>query len=614
MGSRARRIVEAVPIDLIALVAIALAVIATHASVLQRGMPFNDPAWYFHFGQRALDGDVPYRDYVFQVGPLPIYVDAGFQSLFGERYLSSLYAGMFVKIVRVWIVWAIARRLAGARAAALFAAFCVLDVTFGWIHHWSTPYSQLFLTASGLCFVCAARAEGRRAYVMLALAGLFAGLVVSARQSTAILIALLLFGSSLILLARREYFTARRVLALWGGYAAAFAIVFGALALLGASGPAVQQMFLDAPQKKSVSVLHSTLDAISGGALVLHGFSWWGGFLLLIGLPAVLVGVMLSWSARGRAVSSVTFALLAVPVLVVVGMLSRHAALATIHDLPRTFLTATTALAVLLPARMRSWLGVEPIVALGLGGLALASDWANEMSFPGRGWGDNVSTIVGAVLLLLASGKLAGRLKLVLCAGFAVIGLVHFTVCKLRDVHPFTKDTAVESKLADNKWSSRNPVLRGLRVTEARKEILHWLEQQVPPGSTCFMYGNLIAVYDLLRCDNPTRVDTTIADFLSIDDAHEVIATLRAAPPAFLIAQEFSFANPSLEVELEGHTSHYSPVNPEAARVLHGGLRALLPQYESVGYINHVIGPALEKQIEWAWDSVSGTRLYRRKR
>ncbi len=614
MGSRARRIVEAVPIDLIALVAIALAVIATHASVLVRGMPFNDPAWYFHFGQRALDGDVPYRDYVFQVGPLPIYVDAGFQALFGERYLSSMYAGVFIKIVRVWIVWAIARRLAGPRAAALFATFCVLDVTFGWLHHWSTPYSQLFLTASGLGFVCAARAEGRRALVWLALAGLFAGLVVAARQSTAILIALLLVGSSLVLLARREYFTARRVLALWGGYAAAYVIVFGALALLGAFRPAVQQMFLDAPQKKSVSALHSTLDAISGGALVLHDWTWWGGFLLLIALPAIFVAVALRLSARGGTVSSATFALLAVPVLVVVGMLYRNAALATIHDLPRTFLTATTALAVLFPARMRSWLGVEPIVAVGLGGLALASDWANEMSFPGRGWGDNVSTIVGGVLLVLASGRLAARLKLVLCAGFAMIGLVHFTVCKVRDVHPFTKDTAVEGKLSESKWSSRNPVLRGLRVTEARKEILHWLEQQVPPGSTCFMYGNLPVLYDLLRCKNPTRVDTTIADFLSVDDAREVIATLQAAPPEHIIAQEFSFANPSLEVELEGRVTHYSPVNSPAARVLHMGLRAMLPQYESVGYINHVIGPALEKQIEWAWDSVSGTRLYRRKR
>jgi hypothetical protein len=125
------------------------------------------------------------------------------------------------------------------------------------------------------------------------------------------------------------------------------------------------------------------------------------------------------------------------------------------------------------------------------------------------------------------------------------------------------------------------------------------------------MYGNLVAIYDLLDCKNPTRVDTTIADFLSVDDAREAIETLRASPPEFLIAQEFSFANPSLEVDLEGRVEFYSPVNSAAARVLHMGLRSLLPSYESIGYLNDVIGPGLEKQIGMAWDSVSGTRLYR---
>jgi hypothetical protein len=39
-----------------------------------------------------------------------------------------------------------------------------------------------------------------------------------------------------------------------------------------------------------------------------------------------------------------------------------------------------------------------------------------------------------------------------------------------------------------------------------------------------------------------------------------------------------------------------------------------VPQYESVGFLDDVVGPELEKQIQWAWDWISGTRLYRRKR
>src|SRR5262245_46571188 len=75
-----------VPINAVALVAIAVFVLATHVRYALHGMCFHDPSWYFHFGNSTLHGAVPYRDYIFQVGPLPIYVDAGFQGVFGETY------------------------------------------------------------------------------------------------------------------------------------------------------------------------------------------------------------------------------------------------------------------------------------------------------------------------------------------------------------------------------------------------------------------------------------------------------------------------------------------------------------------------------------------------
>src|SRR5216683_2873756 len=77
-----------IPADVIALVAITVGVIVTHVPFERHGMCFNDPSWYFHFGRRVLDGDVPYRDFVFQVGPLPIYTDAAFQKIFGSTYVA----------------------------------------------------------------------------------------------------------------------------------------------------------------------------------------------------------------------------------------------------------------------------------------------------------------------------------------------------------------------------------------------------------------------------------------------------------------------------------------------------------------------------------------------
>src|SRR6266850_666751 len=77
--------------DVVAFLVIAIAMIVTHRPFIRHGFCFNDPGWYFHFGHRVFQGDVPYRDYVFQVGPLPVYVDAFFQKLFGSVYLASLY-------------------------------------------------------------------------------------------------------------------------------------------------------------------------------------------------------------------------------------------------------------------------------------------------------------------------------------------------------------------------------------------------------------------------------------------------------------------------------------------------------------------------------------------
>lgn len=227
-----------------------MALVAIELPFLHHGISFNDSAWYYHFGRRALAGDVPYRDYVFQVGPLPIYVDAAFQRMFGSSYLASMYAALFIRILRVGVAWMLARRLAGARCAALFATFCALDQVVGWAHHWSWCYAELFVLLSGLCFVLAARAEReRRALGFLALAGMTSALVVSARQATAVMLGVVLVATTVMLALRKEYFTRRRLLALGGGFALGLLVVFGALAALGALGPAIQQLFLDAPQK-----------------------------------------------------------------------------------------------------------------------------------------------------------------------------------------------------------------------------------------------------------------------------------------------------------------------------------------------------------------------------
>jgi hypothetical protein len=613
-AGRLRSFARRLPIDAVALLVIAVVVVVSRRPFIRHGVVFNDPSWYFHFGHRALRGDVPYRDYVFQVGPLPIYVDALFQKLMGVKYIASMYAALLIHVLRVFVVWMLARRLAGAAAAALLCGFCAFDLYFGWAHHWSWQYAQLFLLLGGLCLVLATRAASERgALWWYALAGLSCGLLVSARQPTAVTAGAILMATTAILMIRGQL--SRRVfVALWLGFAAALVLVFGLLACAGALGPAIQQMFLDAPQKKSVSALTAVIDALSGGSAVMYRVRWWAGLLRYLALPTALVGGALYLAAHGdRALPRRTLAAALIPLALVVGLATRYAELFYFADVPRSWFTATTALAALAPDRLRAWLRVEPIVAIGLGGLPLASDWALEMSYPGRGWGDWPALATGAVMLAIASGWLSRRAKTALCAVWCAAGVIHLAVMLAAGLNPFAKTEASDGPLADTRFEVRAPELRGMQVSESRERAFTWLSKQVPRGSTCFMYGTIPVVYDLLRCHNPTRLDVTIPDFLTSRDAEDAVATLRAHPPDYLIAQEMSFMNPPISADLEGRIEVYSELNSDAAKAMYLGLRHMLDQYEDLGLVGDAIGPGLAEQAKGHWDTLQAVRLYRRK-
>jgi len=601
------------PIDAVALVVIALFVVISHVRYVKHGLCFDDPSWYFHFGHRTLDGAVPYRDYVFQVGPLPIYVDAAFQAIFGSTYAASLYAAMLITVLRVWAMWMLVRRIANWQAAALISLFCAIHPIFAVQHDWSTPYAQLFIVLAGLNLVIASTAEGRRELVHLALGGACAALVVASRQASALMIGLGLGAATVVMLVRKQYMTKTKFAALWGGYVGGLVLVFGSLAAVGALGPAIQQMFIEAPQKKGIHGIAAVLDAISGGALVDPSFHWWSGFLYWLGLPTVLVVGTIRLMARPRELDSAAVAMVALPALVVLGLAQGYGALVTTSDLPRTFLTAVAAFAVLFPERLRAWFGLEPIAALGLGALPLLSDWAMEMSFPGRGWGDAVSLTTGLLLVALASTKVTPRVKLALCGALAAIGVLHFAVTTRARYNPFAQADSGDGSLHDNRFLVHNPVVEGVKIHAARKAALEWLTSQVPAGSTCFVYGNNPVIYDLLQCANPTRLDTTAADFITENDADTAADALRAHPPDFIVAHEAAWMNPPIGEDRGGKLENYDGLNPRASRAMHMGVRTILDQYESLGRVDEHLTPDQAKFADTQRDHIGAIRVYRRR-
>jgi hypothetical protein len=117
----------------------------------------------------------------------------------------------------------------------------------------------------------------------------------------------------------------------------------------------------------------------------------------------------------------------------------------------------------------------------------------------------------------------------------------------------------------------------------------------------------------VLDCKNPTRIDTTIPDFITVRDAEDALAILRRTPPEFLISQETSLENVPLTVE-DAHWKVWADLNQQAGVVMHDGLRELVAGYEDIGLVADVLGPELANQAIGTWDNLQSIRLYRRKR
>jgi hypothetical protein len=245
--------------------------------------------------------------------------------------------------------------------------------------------------------------------------------------------------------------------------------------------------------------------------------------------------------------------------------------------------------------------------------LPLATDWALEMSFPGRGWGDAQSLTLGAMLFALSSTRLPLRAKTALCAALACSGIVYLLAAKRLDLNPFAKEEAREHTLTLNHFRSANPMLRGLRILEGRRNALAWMMEQVPRGSSCFVYGNLPVLYSLLGCKNPTRIDSTTADFITARDAEDALVILRANPPEYLIAHDNTWMNPPLTLDLQHDPAKYGGLNPVASYAIHVGLQDLLVRYDLIGSVADGIGPGAAGQLERSWDAIHRTRIYRRK-
>jgi hypothetical protein len=626
--------------------AVLLASAATTWPWSLRGFNLSDQSWPFHFGRRLLAGEWPYRDYVFQTGPLPVLLDAGFQTAFGPAYLSALLAAFAVKTAALLALYGLFRAGSGrAVSAALSAGFgCLMPL----VCHSAYYHADLFLIAAAGCFVWAERLAPRAAGLHFAAGLMLAGLVGS-RQSTAVFCIPLALAAAARFAAEPGSRAARTLLLpLAGGLAAGTAALAGLLAAHGALADAVAQMFLDAPQKKMIAPAEAVADAVFGGfSLGDAGVTQpedllrYNAVPLLWAAAAVAVAwavcrfagrrgadgggsrfpaAVLTLSAAGAVVGLLPDAVAPLNALGLhlgAGSWGPFAERFT-YDIPRW--TAALALPAAVFPPTTAWfrracdrLGLPAGATALTAALVVGYVWALQVSQPERAyvtlaWRANPLTLLAAVAASALSQRLTGRVKAWLAAAVLTAAAAPLMLHLAAGTLVVRMNPAGMSAACTEPAGS--PLLAGVRLPREKAFALDRLAAAVRPGDGLFVYGSAPALYTLLGARNPTRLDVIFADFFTPADAARAAADLRADPPEWIL-QTGDYCD--LRRPYDPDRMRGIALRHQGLPILHEALHELSADYELVAHLEAeytTAGAAITEDC----DSVLDWRLYRRTR
>ena len=149
--------------------------------------------------ERVLQGEVPYRDFLFNYTPGILWLNALLMKLFGVSMLTVRAGLLAVKLLTLVLIYHLARRLTEGRLALLPVA-----LTLAWLgyEHLFNPYPDIYfmpLALSGLLCALHYNQSGRAGWLLAG--GLSAGGVFLFKHNVGVYVA----GGGLIALALREW-------------------------------------------------------------------------------------------------------------------------------------------------------------------------------------------------------------------------------------------------------------------------------------------------------------------------------------------------------------------------------------------------------------------------
>jgi hypothetical protein len=180
-------------------------VITILAGVICYGLFYNRSAWLSVIGysvspaERVLQGEVPYRDFLYNYTPGILWLNAFIMRLFGVNLL-TIHVGLFVfKLATLIVLYFAAKRLVGAWGALLPVALSLSWIGYKYIFGvFPTQYSMLFILL-GIIFMLRYDESDRVRFLLLS--GLSVGVVFLFKYNVGIL----LFGCGTLAIFIREF-------------------------------------------------------------------------------------------------------------------------------------------------------------------------------------------------------------------------------------------------------------------------------------------------------------------------------------------------------------------------------------------------------------------------
>jgi hypothetical protein len=222
LGRRRAALIDAVPL----LVTFAAGLIC-YGLFYNRGLGLSVIGYSIAPAERVMQGEVPYRDFLFNYTPGILWVNALLMKAFGATLMATRIGLLAFKLITLVTLFQAARRLTSG-----WAALVPVALTLAWLGHqqifnvYPDQYLVLFALA-GLSCMLNYDETGRARWLLLC--GLAVGVAFGFKYNVGVL----LFGSGALAIVARELMMTRRIKSAAnkvGVYLIGFAIVAGALA------------------------------------------------------------------------------------------------------------------------------------------------------------------------------------------------------------------------------------------------------------------------------------------------------------------------------------------------------------------------------------------------